>query len=78
MRLYEARAGFAWSLVSKCPMRAVVILADPTSDRLRGFTQTSVFVELDLFLLQATVKALDQSFGFGVVVSRAAMSDAQA
>ncbi len=75
----EAGTGFAWSVVIECPMRAIVIvLGDPTSDRFGGFSETAVFVEPDLFLLQAAVKAFDQSVAFRVVVSRAAMGDTQA
>jgi hypothetical protein len=55
----------------------VVVLVDPASDGIAGFSERLVFVKPDFFLLEGAVKAFDAAVAFGVIVRRAPMSDAQ-
>src|SRR5271168_4869853 len=55
----------------------VVVLVDPASDGIAGFSERLVFVKPDFFLLERAVKAFDAAVAFGVIVRRAPMSDAQ-
>src|SRR5271156_1436423 len=55
----------------------VVVLVDPASDGIAGFSERLVFVKPDFFLLERAVKAFDAAVAFGVIVRGAPMSDAQ-
>ncbi len=67
--MYEARPGFAWHSILDRPVRVVVIVFfDPAADRLSCFFQTAIFIETDLFLLQAAMEALDHAVALGMVM----------
>lgn len=78
MRLCEARAGFVWSSVLNCAAgAAVIVLLDPTTNRLPGLFHRAVPSQPDLFLLQAAVEAFDQAIAFRMVERGAAVRDAE-
>ena len=55
----------------------VVVLVDPASDGIAGFSERLVFVKPDFFLLEGAMKAFDAAVAFGVIVGRAPVGDAQ-